>query len=409
MAKVWTADDGPEGQQIMVQASALGSVRMVLVDIGNGSLLPPGDFEGQLAWWNGSAWVPVPAGGSTPKVDGFTSIDPSPTQILLGVGAAQLVGERAQMNDNLGNVVALVEAARFFLSWSDGVAPGPLAAITGDGTGILATAGADALASLTLSEAMVVLSNQTTGGQASINADDSVTVSAANTVTAQAATVEVINPAGAFYRATANEHRFTTLDGASAEVENLRLSNVADAAALGVLGAAPVVRQSVTGETQQAQIDSVVSALSAFGFTQDDRPAAPSLQSQIGWAPNAAGQTSNVLTVLAAGHTPGLYLVAPHVMVRTQQAGSYLSMAATWSNAGAQSLTPTGGGAGAALSITSAGMALNNGTTSIPRTPFCLPIYSDGVSAITVQFTAAGTMAGAALLDVYVAATCLGT
>lgn len=340
MPLCWTSEDGPSGQQIGVQASALGNVRMVLSSVNDG--IEPGSFVGQMAYWDGAAWVPIPPGEfgviDGLRAPGFPAID----------------------------------------------------------------------SSLTLSEGAVVLSNQNAAGLTNVNGND-VTIAAAATATVQGGLVHILDPLGAYYRATLNEHTFTTLDSLSAEVENLKLSNVADAAAFGALGAAPVVRQSITGGTQQAQINSVVSALSLFGFTQDDRPAAPSLQSQIGWAPNAAGQTSNLLTVLAAGHTPGLYLVSPHVMVRTLQAGSYLSMALTWSNGGAQALTPTGAGTGSALSITAAGMALNNGSGTVPRTPFCIPIYSDGVSAITVQFTSAGVMGGAALLDLYAAATCLGT
>lgn len=130
----------------------------------------------------------------------------------------------------------------------------------------------------------------------------------------------------------------------------------------------------------------------------------PTLQSHLSWAPNAAGQASNVLTLQPAGHTPGLYLVTPHVLVRTLQATSYLTMNITFSNAGNLFYIPTNAGAGSALSITALGVSGNNGTTTIPRTPYVFPIYSDGISALTAQFSAAGTMGGAALLDCYASA-----
>lgn len=136
---------------------------------------------------------------------------------------------------------------------------------------------------------------------------------------------------------------------------------------------------------------------------------AGSTRKHLDWAPDGAGQQSNLLTLVTAGHAPGLYLISPHVFVKTVQAGSYLTLVITWSNSGPQSLTPTGPGAGSALSITVAGTSLNNGSTSVPRTPFTIPIFSDGEAAITMQFTTAGSMAGAALLDCYGAACVIGT
>lgn len=45
----------------------------------------------------------------------------------------------------------------------------------------------------------------------------------------------------------------------------------ADATGIGFLGAAPVARQSITGATEQQQIDSIVAALVALGLATDDR------------------------------------------------------------------------------------------------------------------------------------------
>lgn len=188
----------------MVQASALGTVRMFLQEVAGGGIAP-GDFVGQLAFWDGAAWVPVPPDGTMPKVDGFQSIA---------------------------------------------------------GTG---------LATLTLSEGAVVLSNQEPSGFVSVNATDEVDVSATNLVLIQAAVVRCFSPAGATYEANGNEHFWTTLDSGSSPVENMRFACVADAPALGVLGEVPQPRQSITGATTQDQVDSIVAALVAFGFVSDDR------------------------------------------------------------------------------------------------------------------------------------------
>ena len=103
---------------------------------GGGGALPPGDFEGQALYWDGAAWVPVPTGlGPLVRIDGLTSVDASATSLNLGTGQASLVGETAQLNDSLAQAIVLASNDRFFLSYSNGVAP--LVQCTGDAAGFV--------------------------------------------------------------------------------------------------------------------------------------------------------------------------------------------------------------------------------------------------------------------------------
>ena len=150
-------------------------------------------------------------------------------------------------------------------------------------------------------------------------------------------------------------------------------------------------------------------AVGATGATGATGPAANPTQTQIGWAPSAAAQTSNVLTLLAAGHAAGLYLVVPYVFVRTVQGSSYVGYAVSHSNGGAQTFPVTNAGTNSAFNIATLGQVMAMGSSSVAKATHIVPVYSDGVSALTVQFTSGGTFAGAALLDLYVSACRVGT
>lgn len=323
MALVWTAADGEEGAQVWVSASALGSVRMVLLEMVPGTALPDGTIDAQPLLWSPGGegeWLP----GLDIRANSVSSLDDA--QLAL-VGGSNGVNVFANLN-------------------------GPI--------------------------------NLITGGNAL-------------SITAEAAALTVSSVCRLFLASDATPVFDVNDDGT-------RPGTIA------FLGKAPTVgRQSVAGDTPQAQLDSIVAGLTAFGLTQDDRPAGPSTQTQIGWAPNAAAQTSNVLTLLPAGHSPGLYLVVPYVFVQTVQASSYVGYAISYSNAGAQTFQVTNAGANSAFNIATLGQVMAMGSASVAKVPLTCPVYSDGISALTVQFTSGGVFGGAALLDLYVAASAVGT
>lgn len=181
----WSAPNGPAEQQIEVFNSALGGVRMVAKPIAQSDVLPEGTLAGQLlyydliaeawvatptapadgdfahwdeaanAWvfgpaggslpngsferqtlcWDGvSSWIPTPPGGTLLACDGMTSVDPSTSALILGVGAAAITGPRAQMSDApFGNANIRTEPDGFRLSFSDGT----LIEISGTVDGVL--------------------------------------------------------------------------------------------------------------------------------------------------------------------------------------------------------------------------------------------------------------------------------
>lgn len=131
----------------------------------------------------------------------------------------------------------------------------------------------------------------------------------------------------------------------------------------------------------------------------------PPTQSHVGWAPTAAAQNSNLLTLQPAGHAPGLYLVGISQLVRTVAASSQGVETITWSNGGAQSLLTGAGNNGPLWSAL--GVALNGGTGA--KFQFHRVIYSDGTSAITVQVQSAGTMATTPVIDVHASAMRVGS
>jgi hypothetical protein len=193
-------------------------------------------------------------------------------------------------------------------------------------------------------------------------------------------------------------HVFTVPNAAvDAEVTNLTLSSVGDAPAVGFLGGGVALKQSIVGSTVQEQVDSIVGALVAFGLVTDARTSLGT-QSQLGWAPTAAGQQSNVLTLMPAGHQAGFYLVGIAQMVRTVSASAVGQETFTWSNGGAQTIS-TGSSAANSPRWSQLGLAyaLPGPLQAIQFPRF---IYSDGISAITVQVTAAATVA-TPVIDLY--------
>lgn len=332
MARLFfSAPDGEDGTQINVQSVGQGATRQLASlitpsDLPPGAVLPPGDFEGQLPFWDGAAWVPVPTGiGPVVRTDGFTSVEPSPTSINLGFGGVSVVGTFAQLNDNLAQASVLATTDRFQASYFAGI--GPLTQITGDAAGLVFTAG---------------------------------------------------------------------------DVEKFR----ADIFGISFFGAAAVPTQSVSGTTLQEQVNSIVASLVNFGLFNDDRTPVAA-QSQLGWAPTVAGQTSNLLTLMPADHAPGLYQVSINQRVTTTSTASFGQETVTWSNGGAQTISTLSNAFGTPQ-WTVAGLALNNSSGSAVRTQIPRFIRSDGISPITAQVTAGGVLV-APVLDIIASAFCIGT
>lgn len=147
--------------------------------------------------------------------------------------------------------------------------------------------------------------------------------------------------------------------------------------------------------------DGSLKGLGQTGPTGATGPAANPTQSHIGWAPTAAAQTSNLLTLLAAGHAPGLYTVNISQMTATTTAG-YGQETVSWSNGGAKTIATDASTASPRWNV--AGLAVS----ATQRTQYPRSIYSDGVSAITAQVTAGGTIV-TPVVDIYASACRVGT
>lgn len=130
-------------------------------------------------------------------------------------------------------------------------------------------------------------------------------------------------------------------------------------------------------------------------------------QTHIGWAPILAGQTSNLLTLIPAGHTPGLYLASISQIVVTTSTASFGQETVNWSNGGARTISSLANAFGTPT-WTVAGLAVNNSAGSAIRAQLLRAIYSDGISAITAQVTAGGVLV-LPVIDVYASACRIGT
>ncbi len=146
----------------------------------------------------------------------------------------------------------------------------------------------------------------------------------------------------------------------------------------------------VAGVDVTAALDALAAAVAAL------QPAP--IASQIGWTP-PTGTSSNVLTLVAAGHPPGLYDISWTAIIRTTGTGSALGNTLTWhSPAGAESRALASSTSWAALGtiVTGAGNAL--------ASPRKIAVYSDGTADIALQFTAGAISAGNPVADLYASA-----
>jgi hypothetical protein len=176
-------------------------------------------------------------------------------------------------------------------------------------------------------------------------------------------------------------------------VAGATVTDALDALASGVaaLTSSGVANASgVPGATVTDALDALASDVAAL------QPA--TIVSQIGWTPPSGG-SSNVLTLLAAGHEPGLYTISWNAIVRTVGTGGALACTLGWhSPAGAESRT-----IGQAMSWAALGTIVS-GAGSSQATVRELPVLSDGTAAITLQFSAGTITAGNPVADLYAAA-----
>jgi hypothetical protein len=160
---------------------------------------------------------------------------------------------------------------------------------------------------------------------------------------------------------------------------------------------------AVAGASVTAALDALLTAVAALQADVAALQPAP-IVSQIGWAP-ATGGLSNVLTLLAAGHPPGIYEIGWVAIVRTLAAtGNVLTNTVTWSSPGFGAESKGGLAAGswiAALGTVAAGAGNASGTARQ------LAIHSDGSAAITLQYSA-GALTGNPVADLYGCAHLVG-
>lgn len=277
MALVWSSLDGPVDQRIQVQASALGQVRMVLVELNSGTLLPPGDFPGQLLFWDGAAWVPVPnQGGPTARAEGLNNTNElDPCSLFLGDGAVSITGTTASMTSRLGNVIARVTddtgggEGEWQMSYSDG---DRFTQIVGNPTLIQIIAnqadGTIELLSFGVTQTMGSAWNVALGeGGFFVGLDEALGF---NVQVPSTVEITLFNGRSQ-YQMQSDSHVFRNPDAGGTPQNNVQFGSSGDDPTAGFLGAAPVTRQSITGATTQDQVDSLVAALVAFGFVSDDR------------------------------------------------------------------------------------------------------------------------------------------
>lgn len=160
-------------QQFDLMAMAQGPVGCMAAAAGGGTLIPDGTDQFQLCYWDGAAWVPVPAGA---------------TVLANGIAAPTSYG----------------------------------------------------------------------GGILDLFADSTTTLYAPNVVVQQLG-----SSVGGF--------TVTVDDGAKVALATTLIGGSGGDPAIGFLGAAPVVRQSITGASTAAWADSIIQALVALGLVSDDR------------------------------------------------------------------------------------------------------------------------------------------
>lgn len=158
-------------------------------------------------------------------------------------------------------------------------------------------------------------------------------------------------------------------------IEILRLGLEGDIPTIGFLGPQPPVpRQSITGETTQGQVNSLVAALSALGLVTDDAEDLVPTESVTG---SFVGGTVT-LTPLLAGHSPGLYLVSAVAVVIEPGTGKSITRTVEWTSPG---LVGSDGTSTSPVAVIGAG--------SLFTTPVTVP--SDGSGDISVSFSMSGS------------------
>lgn len=402
MALFWSVVFGEVDQQIEVPTTSIASVRMVAVDVVPGAPIHDGEFVGQLVMWDGAAWNPVPnAGGPTARAEGLRNVNEgAPCELFLGDGFAALNTPEGTSQINGGaNVITQVVGQPGFESWQSNFSDGStFTQILGNSTTITLTAnsvgGRISLFSHGVSQEMEDRWSVMLGEGASLVWLDPIVGFLVQVE--PGLDISLQNTTGVQHLIEAESQLFRTPDSGGAPQNNLQLSHDVDDPTVGFLGAAPLKRQTITGATTQDQVDSIIAALVAFGLVTD--ATVDVVQSQIGWAPTVVGQTSNLLELMPAGHAPGLYRVSIAQHVRTLSSGGCGTETLTWSNGGAQSVT-TGVTSNAAPRWTVLGLAIATPAAGqiiqYPRV-----IESDGISAITAQVTANGTIV-TPVIDIY--------
>jgi hypothetical protein len=134
------------------------------------------------------------------------------------------------------------------------------------------------------------------------------------------------------------------------------------------------------------------------------------IQSHLNWTPSPSA-TGNLLTLLAAGHAPGLYRIECFVLVRTNAGGnSAITATVNFTTPIAGAISPSIMQTGTGAQVTSqVGMArFTISTTNMPfETTPGMAVVSTGATDLTVQFVA-NAVSAVAVIDVYAVATLVG-
>lgn len=141
-----------------------------------------------------------------------------------------------------------------------------------------------------------------------------------------------------------------------------------------------------TAQVQLSQLNNEILAIQLDGVPAVLLQCVPSGQSLIGWN----GQAPTQLTILPAGHTPGIYHVSAPLIVRATGGGGVATRTIDFS---APILGPTTHTNAADVNVGNVGLA---GAEVVP-------IVSDGVSPVVVKLTPGG-VDPASLIDFYAGA-----
>lgn len=239
----WSVPDGPENQQVTVECPGVSGTRMTAKRVSASDVLPAGTAAGQLLYWTGTEWAPTPTapadgqfaqwdetlnqwifvdgGGGTTLPDGDY-----PGQPLVWDGAAWV-----QLEPGLPAALNFVEG--FVGPDSEYLELRSDAAALTDGTRLRLQNDVAVLEGFVGGETLVSLA---------VDPEDS------------AIRLEAVSPGAGFTRTI-----FEIVCAAGIELQ------------VGFFGAPPAPQQSITGASTQEQVDSIVSALVAFGLVVDNR------------------------------------------------------------------------------------------------------------------------------------------